>query len=92
MSCGAGEGAEAAQGLGVDPGGFSLAIGVEGVEADLDPFAEADGLDVVDGNTILQGESGDVGAERKAAPRRQIPEIDHDAAADVGAHDGTRIA
>jgi hypothetical protein len=33
-----GEGAETAQCLGVDPGGFSLAVGVEGVEADLDPL------------------------------------------------------
>ena len=55
---GTGEGAEAAQSLGVDPGGFSLAIGVESVEADLDPFAESDGFDVVDRDAILQSVAG----------------------------------
>ena len=48
-----GEGAQAAQGLGVDPRGFALAVGVEGIEANLDPLAEADGFDVVDGDAIF---------------------------------------
>ena len=34
-----GKSVQAAQGLGVDPGGFTLAVGVENVEADLDPLA-----------------------------------------------------
>src|SRR5271157_1955227 len=76
----AGEGAERTQSLSVDPGGFALAIGVE---ADLDPFAQSDGFDVVDGDAVLERESGDVGAQREAARRRKIPKMHDDAAASI---------
>src|SRR4029077_6393337 len=89
--CG-GEGAETAQGLSVYPGGLSLAIGVESVEADLDPFAEADGFDVVDGDAVLPGVAREVGAEGEAAGGRQSPNMHDDAAAEVGADHRARLA
>src|SRR5580704_7043325 len=88
----AGEGAETAQGLGIDPCSFSLTVGVEGVEADLDPFAEADGLDVVDGDSVLEGEPGDVSAQRQTARRRQVPEMDNHSATEADADDRSRVA
>ena len=74
--------------MGVDPGGFALAISVESVEADLDPFAEADGFDVVDGDAVFQSVSGEVRAEGQTASGRESPEMHDDAAADIGANDG----
>ena len=55
---------EAAQHLRIDPSRFAAAESVEGVEANLHPLAEADGLDVVDRHSILQRQSRDVGAQR----------------------------
>ncbi len=71
---------EAAQDLGVDPSGFAAAEGVEGIEPDLHPLAEPDGFDVVDGDTVLQGQSGNVGAQRETAVGREVPEINFDSA------------
>src|SRR5271167_280394 len=87
-----GESAEAAQRLRVDPRGFSVAVGVEGIEADLDPFAEADGFDVVDGHTVLERESGNIGAQRQTARWRQVPEMDDHSATQADTNDRARIA
>src|SRR5580692_8716401 len=53
---------ETTQRLRINPCGLALAVRVKRVEAHLDPFAEADGFDVVDGHSVLEGEASDVGA------------------------------
>src|SRR5580692_10527288 len=88
----AGERAEATQRLRVDPRGFPVPVSVERVESDLDPFAEADGFDVVDGDSVLQSETGNIGAQWQTAGRRQVPEMDHHSAAKADSDDRVWIA
>ena len=49
---------------------FSLPVRVEGVEADLNPFAKTD---VVDRDAVLQGKARHIGSQRKTPLRLQIP-------------------
>ena len=91
------EGAETAQRLRINPGSFALTISVKSVETDLDPFAEAHGFDVINGNAILERESRNVRAQRQSTRRRQIPEIHDDASTSlagskIGADDRARSA
>src|ERR1700722_2700113 len=85
------ERAKTTQHLRIDPRGLALAIRVESVEADFDPLAQTDRLDVVDGNTILECESRDIRAQRQAPRRNQIPEVHHDAAIKRRTHHRTGI-
>src|SRR5215831_1142333 len=79
--------AQATQNLCVDPSGFAAAKGVKGVETDLDPFAQTDSLDVVDGHAIFERKPGDIGAQRQAAFGRKSPEVNHSATTYFDAHD-----
>ena len=66
----------------IDPGSFSFAISVKGVESDLHPFKQRNALDVIDGHAIFQGEARLIGAQRQAALGRKSPKKDFHATAD----------
>ena len=83
---------EAAQYLRKGPRHLPAAKRVERIESDLNPFEQADSLDVIDGNSIFKGQSGHVRAQRQALRGWQVPQVNGNAPADVGAHDGSRIA
>src|SRR5690242_19640751 len=69
--------------LRIDPCSFAIAVGIEGVESNFDPFEERDGLDVVDWDSVLQREPSLVGAQRKPLCGRQSPHENLDAAAHI---------
>src|SRR5713101_8582415 len=83
---------QAAQRLRIDPSRFAAAESVEGVEADLHPLADADGFDVVDRYAILQRQSRNIRAQRQTAIWREIPEINFNAASNIGPHHRSRVA
>src|SRR6202041_2185858 len=61
--------------------GLASAEGIEGVEADFHPLAQADGLDVIDRHAILQRHTCDISTQRQTAFGRQTPKINGYAAA-----------
>ena len=87
-----GERAKTAQGLCVNPCRFALTVSVKSVEAHLDPVAQANRFDVVNGNAVLERKSGDVSSQRQSPLRRQVPEIHDDAAPQNTTHHRSRIA
>src|SRR5262249_37786002 len=70
----------------------AVAIGIEGVESDFHSFKERQPFDVVDGNAVLEREPGVVGPQRQAAAGGQAPQVNLDAASDLGSDNAGGIA
>src|SRR5215469_1442206 len=78
--------------LGVDPGGLAIAVGIERVESDLHPLEQGNAFNVINRNSVLNGEASVIGTQRKAAVWRQSPQENLDAPSNVGLIALVRVA